>query len=591
MLRQSSNWMGAGQDLGITALKLGNDGSKFYGDFLFDRLKERINGLRLVESIDGREDVLLIGLDNGLGVQALENRRLPPSAFKVFIVHELTRNLISYLKRADLVIYGSILQKRLVEDVIGLKYDSLVLPFPSLGSGNTGGEGAFVYIGESYTEESKDYVTKVIESCLRHFGAGNIWNVKICMDVPEEKAEDYGNLIRKSEEGSLFEIATLNRRNMDLEEIFQAARGCVQGEYFKRERSVPEFERMMKDGNSEPQYIRLAADPLASSFGKLDWIRKQKYDGLSKYYMERPEEVPDLDSYCESLASAIRAKLPLFQSSQNTAPRPPAIDGLNDLAIIHGAPLSNKYVFSVCFRNQSAKILRCIKSLLMQNNGHDFGIVFVDDDSDDDSSDIILRECLGKQTDFVLVKNKERKYAAKNLYNVIHQLVTNGESILIEVDGDDFLPGSYVLDVLNGYYGKGCLKTLGSYEMFPKDQVFANEERLRSVHENVDFRRPWSIAACNAWLHLRSTKVSILRRVEIENFLDRRTGSWLSERHDAAIHPRAIELAEGKIVFVKEVLYVYDVSGENHDHGSAQNRDEMRILTSLDRLHGPFSLE
>jgi len=238
-------------------------------------------------------------------------------------------------------------------------------------------------------------------------------------------------------------------------------------------------------------------------------------------------------------------------------------DRFTDLNIISGKKLKNKFVFSVCYRNQPRKIFRCINSICEQNKAFDYGIAVVDDASSDDSSDKI-REILKKNViDHIIVRNRERKFASRNFYNVIHHIVDNNESYIIELDGDDYLFTPRALEVLNKATKDGAEKTIGNLRVDNgrniKSAVF-ERERLA-----VDFTHPRNISKCAAWYHLRMTKKSVLMRVEIEHFLERDGKTWLRFNHDSTVHSRAIDIAKNKVKIINEEIYAYDISGDAHD--------------------------
>ena len=137
----------------------------------------------------------------------------------------------------------------------------------------------------------------------------------------------------------------------------------------------------------------------------------------------------------------------LFDRPENTAwtPAPTALttDSFSALNIIHGEPLANQYVFVLCFRNQQDKIHRCLQSVLQQEGDYDWGLVVVDDASNDSSLEVVL-EVLTKNPGVpaVVVQNQERRFYSRNLYNAVHHLLTEPESVVIEVDGDDYLAGT-----------------------------------------------------------------------------------------------------------------------------------------------------
>ena len=251
------------------------------------------------------------------------------------------------------------------------------------------------------------------------------------------------------------------------------------------------------------------------------------------------------------------------------------IDTFDDIHVITGEPLSNRYVFVVNFRNQKKKIFRCIDSILNQNKNYDFGIAVTDDCSDDDSVRIALEILKDSGVDHIVTQTRERKYSAKNLYNAVHLLVSNPETVIIEVDGDDFLYSDKVLETIDEHYSLGILKTFGNFITYP-DKWEEMEENTR----NIDINMPWHQGKCSSWLPLRSFKKYLFEKVELDYFLDKRDKTWLKISDDASINPRMMELAEGKVQFIKEHLYAYDVSGTEHDIG-----DDWSPIPSYKMLH------
>lgn len=243
------------------------------------------------------------------------------------------------------------------------------------------------------------------------------------------------------------------------------------------------------------------------------------------------------------------------------------VDTLECLNIVDGELLHNDYVFIVCMRNQADKIERCISSLLVQNRGMNFGVVLVDDQSDDGSL-ALSRALLGASSvPFVVVSNPERKYYARNLFNSVRYLVTNPAAICIEVNGDDFLPQKDVLSVLAEVYATGVNKTFGNYSELsdrplPAGQTYTRPALTRNTQ---DLTRPWNLDACPSWAHLRTYEKRLFDRVPLHYFLERNGLQWLRMTEDLSIHPKMSALAGRRLEFIDEEMYVYDITGTDHD--------------------------
>ena len=258
-------------------------------------------------------------------------------------------------------------------------------------------------------------------------------------------------------------------------------------------------------------------------------------------------------------------------------------DTLADVDIVHGAPLDNDVVFSICFRDQASKIARCLASIARQNPAFDAGLVIVDDASTDGSLARVMAFLDAHPLPACVVRNRRQLRAARNFHNVVHLFTTRDDTVIAELDGDDSLVSDGVLERLAAAYAAGAGATRGSYRALPDGVVGADE--LFRQHALRDFREPWDLARCTPWLHLRTARRELLRRVERPYYCDRRTGTWLANRHDAAVAARVIELAGGRCTFIPEVLYGYDLSGDAHVlSGYTADEAHLRMFHDLDKL-------
>ena len=101
----------------------------------------------------------------------------------------------------------------------------------------------------------------------------------------------------------------------------------------------------------------------------------------------------------------------------------------------------------VPFYNVEEWIGKCVKSIQLQKNKN-FKCFLIDDISTDNSANVI--ENLISQDDrFVLIKNKEKKFALKNIFDAISDSGSDPEDIIVTLDGDDWFASKEVLNVLN----------------------------------------------------------------------------------------------------------------------------------------------
>lgn len=233
-------------------------------------------------------------------------------------------------------------------------------------------------------------------------------------------------------------------------------------------------------------------------------------------------------------------------------------DSVSDLRIVHGQPLSNDFVFVVCFRNQEERIDRCLDSIINQAGGLDFGIVVVDDASTDAGLDKTLARLKETSIPCVVVHNDKRRFYTRNLFNSVHHLVTRSDSVVLEVDGDDHLAGPHVVQRVAEEYVGGALRTMGSFEADPSEVFEWGKAK-------ADFGGPWDLDRCTSWIHLKTFRKSLFEKVPLSYFKERGSDRWLKMGEDMVVHPKMVELAGSSNRYIEDVLYVYDYSGGRHD--------------------------
>ena len=246
-------------------------------------------------------------------------------------------------------------------------------------------------------------------------------------------------------------------------------------------------------------------------------------------------------------------------------PRRRSVDTLGDLHLVRGEPLETDYVFVVAFRNQAAKIARCLRSILnLPREGRSFGFVVIDDASSDGSLHACLKVLEGVGLPHTVVSNPDRRYYTRNLYNAVHLLTVRPEAVVIEVDGDDYLPAKDILGILDRHYRRGALKTFGSFSSESPVNVFGHVG-------SPDPRFPWDLDRCTSWMHLKSFRKLLFEQVPLDYFFEQDSDHWLKMGEDLVVHPKMMELAGERAIFLSEVLYCYDFSGPDHDNKSPEH--------------------
>ena len=501
--------------------------------------------------------------------------------FTLIVVHELTVNTLPLIKLADYAIFLTQQQKEICEKIVGLNIPNQVLPYPIikkdpnpkyqlnstekkqqvlfLADWNHGTKADFLKIAKTWKKKQKTSINFVTTTENPTNG---------------QKIKFQENL-NESQFIAVFDNVPLNVNWDEFAKKFKASMQCEcevrqyinrteilnlmsESEFcyiYNKEMDNEIFNREILKSTHDLIYTRygdnrLLADALSNDCKVIiaegiSTVKKADRPIIEDWHHDLTEIF--------NLAKTIKFKQKLLRS------RTP-IDTPRTMEIHSGDAINVDYAFVIIFRNQKEKIGRAIQSVLKQNHDFNYGLVIVDDASDDGSIQVVDESLANIEVPYVVVQNKNRRYHSRNLWNAVRFLIQKSETVIIELDGDDFLEDVDVLSILDKEYKKGILKTAGKFRCFPDRliEMEANQERF-------DIENPWHQGKCSVWIPLRTYKKSLFLSVEIEYFLERDTKNWLTVADDASIGARMIELANRKISVIDEILYVYDVSGINHD--------------------------
>lgn len=556
--------------------------------------------IELVETASSDCTVLIVPLVGQDSVDFLERTELPQNCFVIFMVFEFTGAIAPFLKLADYTFYMGPQQKRIVEGLLEVDYRSEQCYFPGdLEVVPKERHSSFIYLPNKFTESFIPF----LEECI---GLGLSWyrptkaegQIHVLCTVEDNERlafEAFQKEVSSREECRAVQLHVVD--DLMVEEITDLVKISSMGDCFTQELSLEQVDDLIRQKHPSLLYEPRTSNWIIEEMVRYNLRSVHDYNGVLRSLIMDNHTAVSMEEFFQRFSTVLETVLPQVEKERAEKLAQTDIDRLGTLNILHGEPLKNRFVFSICFRNQEEKIVRALESILAQEGDYDYGIAIVDDGSEDRSSEIILEKLVPSGVDFILVKNKKRRFAARNFYNVAHLLtVSSEESILIELDGDDYLSGTKVLAKLDEQYSKGYLKTCGSFSIFPKiEEGDAASLELFEKQKAIDFNRPWNLTTCNSWLPLRSCKLDLLRKVEIDYFLERDSKAWLKDRHDAITQSRIIELAGAeKCSFITDELYVYDLSGQDHDHGSTEaydyNKAHMKLFTDLNKYYRAYSI-
>lgn len=210
-------------------------------------------------------------------------------------------------------------------------------------------------------------------------------------------------------------------------------------------------------------------------------------------------------------------------------------------------PRPEPIVFVVKGRNAApAKVERCLRSLAMQDDP-DFGIVLVDDASENGNAAVLprlLRPFAGRCT---LVRRSRRHGYMPNTLLAVRNVMSSHDALAVVLDLDDALLHRSVVRRLKQTVAGGADVVLAA--------MFRPDKPLKLYHPDfVATREKWG---GEVWIHLRSFRKRLLDALPDEDL--QLGGGWIEDCEDYALMIPLVEMAE-KPVYVPEYLYFHERS-------------------------------
>lgn len=207
--------------------------------------------------------------------------------------------------------------------------------------------------------------------------------------------------------------------------------------------------------------------------------------------------------------------------------------------------------------NCSKWIKTCIESILKQDYSN-FELIYLNPASTDNTEEIVTKCCEKYSIKYYIINNNPRKYQTENFFTITKLAKEN--SILVSVDGDDWLKHNNVLNELNiAYYATNCLLTYGLYEEVPLRYVdkfwteipktILDSNTIRESNMRTSHLRTW-IRELLLYVDENDTKY--------DNKFQKSCG-------DLSILYPMIEIAGNRIAYIKKENYCYNKTNEISD--------------------------
>jgi len=226
--------------------------------------------------------------------------------------------------------------------------------------------------------------------------------------------------------------------------------------------------------------------------------------------------------------------------------------------------MENFFTIAIDTCNHEDWIERCLNTCLTQKYNN-FEVILVDAISDDKTYEI-CKKYSEEFSNLKIYQNEKRLPQVAN-FLWLTELSKPG-SIVVSIDGDDWLKNNRVLKNLNEVYNSGEVwMTYGTYEEYPYRSVsHIYKSYPDDVIKNNSFREYQWLAS-----HLRTWRRELLLKVDVKEF-KREDGEWLDTTGDQAIMFPMLELSGDRSRYVPEVSYVYNVANTTRDGASNEKR-------------------
>lgn len=222
-----------------------------------------------------------------------------------------------------------------------------------------------------------------------------------------------------------------------------------------------------------------------------------------------------------------------------------------------------RFVIVSCERNAGGFVLKCLDSVYSQRYDRTKVEHILIDDASDDGTHEMISAWLDRHHDHTVryVRNDSRKGGTAN---TIHGMsIAAADSIVIELNGDDWLPDSRVLDFLNGVYtDPDVWMTYNSLRVHNGPPVEWAKGFSRRVIDSNAFRDQAEWGAS----HLHTFRKPLFDHVDSASFIDPETGSYWECADDQALYLSMLELAGRHSLHLNRITCVYNFWEASHSY-------------------------
>lgn len=238
-------------------------------------------------------------------------------------------------------------------------------------------------------------------------------------------------------------------------------------------------------------------------------------------------------------------------------------------------------------RHASASALRCLDSVLVQDYPEDkYRHIFIDDASEDDTASLV-EEWLEQhpKAPVTFISQKKRLSGTHNTLEALRKV--QDDEIVVELNGDDWLPDRGVLQFLNRVYQDADVwLTYNSCRVSGSWRVMSPFGYSRATRK----KRRWRADAFHC-RHLRTFRKTLWRHYDEARLIDPETGDYWDSADDVEIYCSLLELAgeHTRQIFRTTCVYnFHEQTTHKKDRAGQLNKSrrirELPPLEPLERL-------
>lgn len=247
--------------------------------------------------------------------------------------------------------------------------------------------------------------------------------------------------------------------------------------------------------------------------------------------------------------------------------------------------MTTKFKIVVPTYNTEHWIQRCLMSIRTQSYANYECIVY--NDASTDTTGQKIDEFIERFGDsrFQVVHNAENKKALANIVNGFNALKCNEdpESVLMVIDGDDYLFCEYSLEQVAQYYSHtDVMLTYGSFIQWPTGELTFPRVFPQEIVDNGSYRSHPFITS-----HLRTFKSKLWYNIKDEDLRDD-DGSYFKTGWDVAFMLPMLEMAGKRFSYIPNILYVYNRWNPISD--DVINSEDQRRVDRLIRTRRRYEL-